>query len=64
MKRTNEQHAFTILRKLYGQFQKASHNQTCFLFFCIFAQKQKTMSKKLIRFDWAVKKLLRNKANF
>ena len=23
-----------------------------------------TMSKKLIRFDWAVKKLLRNKANF
>ncbi|MDX2301176.1 MAG: hypothetical protein NW226_06975, partial [Microscillaceae bacterium] len=22
------------------------------------------MSKKLIRFDWAVKKLLRNKANF
>ncbi len=24
----------------------------------------KTMSKKLIRFDWAVKKLLRNKANF
>ena len=22
------------------------------------------MSKKLIRFDWAVKKILRNKANF
>ncbi len=22
------------------------------------------MSKKLIRFDWAIKKLLRNKANF
>jgi len=37
---------------------------TCFLFFRIFVLKLNTMSKKLIRFDWAVKKLLRNKANF
>ena len=27
-------------------------------------EKRKIMSKKLIRFDWAVKRLLRNKANF
>jgi len=32
--------------------------------FCIFAKKNKGMSKKLIRFDWAMKKLLRHKANF
>jgi predicted transposase/invertase (TIGR01784 family) len=33
----------------------------CFSYLC---QKYQTMSKKLIHFDWAVKKLLRNKANF
>jgi DNA-binding sugar fermentation-stimulating protein len=31
--------------------------------FFLFLEKS-NMSKKLIRFDWAVKKLLRNKANF
>jgi predicted transposase/invertase (TIGR01784 family) len=33
-------------------------------FCCIFVSKLHDMAKKLIRFDWAMKKLLRHKANF
>jgi predicted transposase/invertase (TIGR01784 family) len=32
--------------------------------FCIFAAKYNDMTKKLVRFDWAMKKMLRHKANF
>ncbi len=32
--------------------------------FCIFASKYNDMTKKLVRFDWAMKKMLRHKANF
>jgi len=44
--------------------QKQVKKNDLLLFFRTFAKKNKTMSKKLIRFDWAMKKLLRHKANF
>jgi predicted transposase/invertase (TIGR01784 family) len=56
-----------------SQYQSAFQNQEksksatpyIFIFSYLCADKtQQTMSKKLIHFDWAVKKLLRNKANF
>jgi hypothetical protein len=33
-------------------------------FSIIFAEKYNDMAKKLVRFDWAMKKMLRHKANF
>ncbi len=47
---------------LFLSYFKFVPTQKRFHFFNIFTQK--TMSKKLIRFDWAMKKMLRHKANF
>ena len=45
-------------------FDKSKLKQDLFLFFSYLCNKNKSMSKKLIRFDWAMKKMLRHKANF
>jgi predicted transposase/invertase (TIGR01784 family) len=51
------------LYKLY--LRKASQKKDLLFLFSIFVKINKElMSKKLISFDWAIKRLLRNKANF